>query len=80
MSKSHYCDQSACLRKVFYPHLYCDKHLDKSSTPFIEAEVLAKLNELLPDWQHAKLTKVGFHEQRIATIIKLKDYIIGGSK
>lgn len=77
---SHYCEQATCIRKVFVPHLYCDKHKDNSSTPLIEAEVLAKLDAILPDWQHAKLTKVGFHEQRIATIIKLKDYIIGGSK
>lgn len=80
MSKSHYCQQSGCLRIVFAPHIYCDMHQDKSSTPLIEAEVLLALDEVLPDWQHAKLTKVGFHEQRIATIVKLKDYIIGGTK
>lgn len=80
MNKSHYCDQTGCIRKVFEPHLYCDKHKDKSSTPLIEAEVLAVLDGILPDWQHAKLTKVGFHEQRIETIVKLKDYIIGGKK
>jgi len=80
MSKSYYCHQSACLRKVFAPHIYCDKHQDKASIPLIEAEVLAKLDELLPDWQHAKLTKVGFHEQRIDTIVKLKSYILGGTK
>lgn len=33
---SHYCDQSGCLRKIFYPYLYCDKHQDNNSTPIPE--------------------------------------------
>lgn len=77
-NKSAFCNHSGCLRRIFEPHLYCDKHKDKSSTPLIEVEVLAELDKILPDWQHAKLTKVGFHEQRIDTIVKLKNYILGG--
>ena len=35
--KSHYCEESGCLRKVFYPHLYCDKHVDHASNPDLVA-------------------------------------------
>lgn len=30
--KSHYCEQSGCLRRVFEPHLYCVKHQDANSS------------------------------------------------
>jgi len=29
----HYCKETLCLRYVLPPHIYCDNHLDKSSTP-----------------------------------------------
>lgn len=80
MTKSHFCNQPGCIRHVFEPYLYCDQHQDKSSTPLIQAEVMTMLDRILPDWQHAKLTKVGFHEQRMDTIVKLTGYIMGGAK
>ncbi len=27
-----YCSSPACIRKVFLPHLYCDKHVDNASS------------------------------------------------
>lgn len=45
-----------------------------------EAEVLATLHEIYPDWQHVKLTRIGYAEQRMATIFKLRDYIVGATK
>lgn len=80
MNNARFCDETACIRKVFAPHIYCDKHQDKASTPLIEAEVLATLHEIYPDWQHVKLTRIGYAEQRMSTIFKLKDYIIKGKK
>lgn len=31
--KSHYCEELSCIRRVFYPNLYCDKHVDNASNP-----------------------------------------------
>lgn len=31
--QSRYCDELGCYRKVFAPHLYCDKHVDHASDP-----------------------------------------------
>lgn len=33
MSKSNYCEETGCIRKVFEPYIYCDKHQDNNSTP-----------------------------------------------
>lgn len=35
MSKleTRFCSDTNCLREIFKPHLYCDKHQDESSTP-----------------------------------------------
>ena len=30
---THYCDEIGCTRKVFEPHIYCDKHVDSASNP-----------------------------------------------
>lgn len=29
----HYCAESGCIRQIYKPNLYCDKHQDKSSNP-----------------------------------------------
>lgn len=31
--ESRYCAEAACIRKVFKPHIYCDKHVDHASDP-----------------------------------------------
>ena len=30
---TEYCHQTGCLRLVLKPHIYCEKHEDKNSTP-----------------------------------------------
>lgn len=34
IDEPQYCEQTHCLRKVFQPFIYCDKHQDRSSTPY----------------------------------------------
>ena len=75
-----YCDYVACTRKVLPPFIYCDKHADRASTPFNEAEVLATIADLYPDWQSVKLTKSGYIEQRAYALAKLTDYFVRGKK
>lgn len=31
--ESTYCNKIGCIRSIYPPHLYCDKHQDKASTP-----------------------------------------------
>lgn len=58
-------------------------YLQDGLTEVREQELLTELDAIVPDWQHAKLTKIGFHDQRLQTLLKLKAFIldrIGGKK
>jgi hypothetical protein len=44
--KIRYCPESECIRKVFEPHIYCDKHVDSSSTPQLQSTNKAKEGEV----------------------------------
>ena len=55
-------------------------YLQDGLTTVDEQSILADLNDITPDWQHAKLTRQGYIEQRFATIVKIKDYIVRGKK
>lgn len=38
---------------------------------------LAELYELYPDWQHVKLTRIGYAEQRAKALVEIDKYIQG---
>ncbi len=52
MAYARYCNEVACIRKVFEPYIYCDKHQDKASTPLLPYAVDANI------WA-ARLQEVG---------------------
>lgn len=33
MNNLKYCEEVSCIRKIFAPHIYCDKHEDNASKP-----------------------------------------------
>ncbi len=35
--QSRYCGELGCYRKIFVPHIYCDKHVDHASDPNLVA-------------------------------------------
>lgn len=41
--KSHYCEMTGCIRKVFEPYLYCDTHQDHNSTPPVDTLKIKQL-------------------------------------
>lgn len=47
--RARYCEESHCLRKVFEPYIYCDKHQDNASNPSIDLVKNKKLLENLVD-------------------------------
>lgn len=48
ISEPRYCPETGCLRQVLRPYIYCSKHQDYTSDPYVtkRAEIEARLDEL----------------------------------